>query len=187
MKTLVIRTFRLKLFRPSDELFRFHPTDDAGRIADHDRPIRDILGNHRPGTDEGVLADGHSGHQHATPADPGRPQDPRRLTNEGQAGTPMADTLIVHRDHPGAAEDFVLDDHSTGDVHSALQRDVMADGHLAFDVDVGPNGTTLADGGVGPDHDEIADPTALSDGDIGKNHAMLSPNKRHKDLLERTE
>ena len=63
----------------------------------------------------------------------------------------------------------------------------MADGHLAFDVDVGPNGTTLADGGVGPDHDEIADPTALSDGDIGKNHAMLSPNKRHKDLLERTE
>src|SRR5262245_27791650 len=39
-----------------------HPTDDSSRVSDNECEIRDIPCDHRPGTDERILADRRSAH-----------------------------------------------------------------------------------------------------------------------------
>src|SRR5664279_2800950 len=132
--------------------------NDPSRIAHDDCPVRHVPGDDRSGADQGVLADRDSRQEHAAAAQACAMKDARGRPLPLQGWAAIDHPLVVHRDHPRAAEDVVLDDHATGYVDTALQRHVAADHDLALDVDVGPDGAAFADDSVTPNHDEVADP-----------------------------
>ena len=92
----------------------------------------------------------------------------------------MNDPFIVHRGHTRAAEYFVLDDDSAGDVAGALQGNMVADRHLAFDVDIRTNGAVFPNAGVAADEHEVAQTSARADNDLGKNNTILPLLRVHK-------
>lgn len=85
----------------------------------------------------------------------------------------MNDPFIVHRGHARAAEYFVLDDDSSGDVAGALQGNMVADRNLAFDVYIRTNGAVLADAGVAANEHEVAQTSAGTENDFRKDDTIL--------------
>src|SRR5690348_11865316 len=97
------------------------PADLFGRVADHEREIRHVLGHHGAGANHGELADLVPANDDRVGADRGAPTDMRReefilalyVSARGQH---------VGEDHAGAAE------------HIIFQRDAGIDGDVVLDL-----------------------------------------------------
>src|SRR4051794_12698858 len=167
----------------SDHLVVRDGADLARRVAYDDRQIRNVAGDDRPRTDEGVFPDDHSRQQDAAAAHPRSASDLRSSTDEGNCGASVGHPLVVHGDDTRPAEHVIFDDHTTRDVAAALQRDVVADLDVAFDVDEGADDAVASDLGVASEEHEVTEPSARADQHRRLNDALLTEGVVHAHLL----
>jgi SAM-dependent methyltransferase len=100
--------------KPLDRFARVVLPDPAGRHADVERVRFAVLGDDRPGADDGSRADGHPGHDHRPRPEPAA----------------VADPDLAWRRHPGYLPAVVDLVHRSDDHH------LRADEHVAADVDL---------------------------------------------------
>jgi hypothetical protein len=127
--------------------------------------LRYVLGDHRPGADEGVAADGMA-------ADDGAvgPQGGAFLDEGGADLVHLPDfrpgVVDIGEYHRGAAEDAVFQGDAFIDADVVLDLALVADSGVGADDDVLADVAGFADPGAGEDVGEVPDFGAFTDGDV---------------------
>ena len=156
-----------------EQLLRRDLAEDAGRIADDQRPRRDVLRHDGAGADERLLADLDRRAEDGAGADPRAAPD-RRPRDQVVAPLGPAHEVVVRGDHARCDEDVLLERRVRRDVGAGLdlrQRPtvrVVLDQRAAAEDDVVADGDPLADAGLVAEDHARADRRAGEDDGAGR-------------------
>ena len=82
--------------------------DDLGGHAAHDAVIRHVLGNHRSGSDDNVIADGYAGQDGAVCSDLDVVANGNRLSNAQMIAPSLGRQRMIDRNDAGARPDHAV-------------------------------------------------------------------------------
>ncbi len=160
--------YRLSIVKALSSSSSAHVAQDARRVADDERPRRDVLRHDGARSDERLLADLDSGAEDRAAADPRAAAD-RRALHQLEPLLGAAHEVVVRRHHARGDEDVLLQRRVGGhvrlglDLRARADRRVVLDQRAAADDDVVADRDALAHAGLVAEDHALADLRARED------------------------